>query len=113
MTHYVYVLRCADESLYVGETTDLQTREQHHNEGRGGSYTAQRRPVSVVYAERYSSREEALKRERQIKRWSSREKELLVRGDREALAGCSQRARTRTGFTWEDWLARRDDDIRS
>jgi predicted GIY-YIG superfamily endonuclease len=113
VTHYVYVLRCADDSLYVGETTDLQTREQHHNDGRGGSYTAQRRPVSIVYAERYSSREEALKRERQIKRWSLRKKKLLVEGDVAALSGSSRRARIRTGFTWEDWLARRDDDIRS
>jgi len=40
MTHYVYLLRCADNSLYVGEASDLQMREQQHNEGRGGSYTA-------------------------------------------------------------------------
>ena len=48
MTHYVYLLRCADNSLYVGETSDLATRERHHNEGRGGSYTAKRRPVHIV-----------------------------------------------------------------
>jgi putative endonuclease len=102
--HYVYLLRCADNSLYVGETSDLQTREQNHNEGRGGSYTAKRRPVHIVYAEQYSSKKEALKRERQIKRWSSQKKELLVRRDVAALSGTSQRARIRTGFTWEDWL---------
>jgi predicted GIY-YIG superfamily endonuclease len=106
MTHYVYLLRCADNSFYVGETSDLATREKHHNEGRGGSYTAKRRPVQVVYAEQYSSRQEALKRERQIKRWSSRKKELLARGDLAALSGSSQKTRIRTGFTWEDWLIR-------
>jgi len=106
VTHYVYLLRCADNSLYVGETSDLQTREQHHNQGRGGSYTAKRRPVLIVYAERHNSKQEALKRERQIKRWSLRKKELLVRGDVAALSGVSQRARVRTGFTWRDWLAR-------
>ena len=106
MTHYVYLLRCADNSLYVGETSDLQTRERHHNEGRGGSYTAKRRPLHMVYAEQYGSREEALRRERQIKRWSSQKKELLVRGDVTALSGGSERARIRTGFTWEDWLTR-------
>jgi predicted GIY-YIG superfamily endonuclease len=90
MTHDVYLLRCADGSLYVGETSDLQTRERHHNEGRGGSYTARRRPVLIVYAEQYSSRKGALERERQIKRWSSEKKELL--------------ARIRTGFTGRDWL---------
>jgi predicted GIY-YIG superfamily endonuclease len=107
MTHYVYLLRCADNSLYVGETSDLATRERHHNEGRGGSYTAKRRPVQIVYAEQYSSREEALRRERQIKRWRSQKKELLVRGDVAALSGVSQKARVRTGFTWRDWLAGR------
>lgn len=104
MKHYVYLLRCADNTLYVGETSDLETREQDHNDGRGGSYTAKRRPVHIVYAEQYSSREEALRRERQLKRWSSHKKELLVHGDVPALSGNSQRARIRTGFTWEDWL---------
>jgi putative endonuclease len=104
VTHYVYLLRCADKSLYVGETSDLHTRERHPNEGRGGSYTAKRRPVHIAYAEQYRSRKEALKRERQIKRWSSQKKELLVRGGVAALSGTSQRARIRTGFTWEDWL---------
>ena len=98
--------RCADNSLYVGETSNLQTREQDHNDGRGGSYTAKRRPVRIVYAEKHNSKREALKRERQIKRWSLQKKELLVRGDVEALSGVSQRARVRTGFTWSDWLAR-------
>jgi predicted GIY-YIG superfamily endonuclease len=88
----------------VGETSNLQTREHDHNDGRGGSYTAKRRPVHIVYAEQYSSREEALRRERQLKRWSSHKKELLVHGDVPALSGNSQRARIRTGFTWEDWL---------
>ena len=104
--HYVYLLRCADESLYVGETSNLQTREQDHNDGRGGSYTTRRRPVRIIYAERHKSKQEALKRERQIKRWSLRKKELLVSVDVAALSGVSQRARVRTGFTWSDWLAR-------
>jgi predicted GIY-YIG superfamily endonuclease len=106
VTHYVYLLRCADNSFYVGETSDLATRERHHNEGRGGSYTAKRRPVQVVYAEQYGSRADALQRERQIKRWSSRKKELLVGGDAATLSGISERSRIRTGFTWEDWLSR-------
>ncbi len=103
---YVYLLRCADKSLYVGETSNLQTREQDHNDGRGGGYTAKKRPVRIVYAERHSSKQNALKRERQIKRWSLQKKELLVSGDVAALSGVSQRARVRTGFTWSDWLAK-------
>jgi predicted GIY-YIG superfamily endonuclease len=104
--HYVYLLRCADNSLYVGETSNLQTREQHHDDGRGGSYTAKRRPARIVYAERHNSKQEALKRERQIKLWSLKKKELLVSGDVGALSGVSQKARVRTRFTWRDWLAR-------
>ena len=110
MTHYVYLLRCADASLYVGQTSDLQAREQDHNEGRGGTYTAKRRPVQIVYAERYGSRDEALKRERQIKCWSRHKKELLVRGDGAALSGNSRRGRIRIGFTWADWLVQRQRD---
>ena len=106
VTHYVYLLRCADKGLYVGETSDLRTRERDHNEGRGGSYTAKRRPVHIVCAEQFNSRQDALKRERQIKRWSTNKKEMLVRGDLAGLSGTNQRARIPTGFTWEDWLTR-------
>ena len=106
MTRYVYLLRCADNSLYVGETSDLQTRQRDHSEGRGGSYTAKRRPVQIGYASQYSSREAALRRERQIKRWSSQKKERLACGDVTALSGSSLKSRIRTGFTWKDWLTR-------
>ena len=106
MAHYVYLLRCADNSLYVGETSNLEMRERDHKERRGGTYTAKRRPVHIVYAEQYSSRQDALKRERQIKRWSSHKKELLVSGNVADLSGISNRARVRTGFTWKDWLSR-------
>ena len=106
MTHYVYLLRCADNSLYVGETSDLRAREQQHNDGQGGRYTAKRRPVHIVYAEQYSSRQDALRRERQIKRWTSQKKELLVSGNAATLSGISDRARVRRGFTWADWLTR-------
>ena len=103
--HYVYLLRCADNSLYVGETSNLQAREQDHNDGRGGTYTAKRRPVRMVYAESHNSKQEALKRERQIKHWNVQKKESLVRGDVAALSGVSRRSRVRAAFTWRDWLA--------
>ena len=83
--HYVYLLRCVDDSLYCGETPDLQTRERDHNEGRGGSYTSKRRPVRIIYAEEFPSRPEALKRERQIKGWTRDKKEALARWELAAL----------------------------
>lgn len=72
-------LRCADNSLYVGETSNLQTRERDHNDGRGGTYTAKRRPVRIVHAERHSSKQAALKREQQLKRWNLQRKSRSYR----------------------------------
>ena len=78
---WVYILRCSDSSLYVGYTDDLEARERTHNEGRGGMYTAARRPVRVVYSERFETVDEARTRERQLKGWSGLKKEALVEGD--------------------------------
>lgn len=83
--HFVYILRCTDNSLYTGETPNLAGRLAKHNEGSASHFTAQRRPVSLVYAEEYPDRSAALRRERQIKRWSRAKKEALVAGDRRAL----------------------------
>jgi predicted GIY-YIG superfamily endonuclease len=92
----VYILRCADGSLYVGHTSDLQTRERTHNEGRGGSYTATRRPVTLVYSESLPSLEAARAREAQLKRWSALKKEALLCGDLAALHRLSRRRRRAT-----------------
>ena len=67
--HYVYVLRCSDDTLYVGRTANLIERESWHNEGHGATYTAARRPVRIVYAEELGSELSAARGERQIKRW--------------------------------------------
>jgi putative endonuclease len=64
---HVYILRCHDESLYTGITTDLARRVRAHEEGAGSRYTRTRLPVRLVYSEESSSRAEALRRERQIK----------------------------------------------
>ncbi len=64
----VYLLRCADGTLYTGVTTDVEARLRTHNAGRGARYTAGRRPVRVVYVEPCGSRSAALKREHAIKR---------------------------------------------
>jgi putative endonuclease len=77
--HYVYIVRCADGTLYSGYARDPQAREQVHNSGKGARYTAGRRPVSLVYAQACASRGEALSREHHLKRLSRREKEALIR----------------------------------
>ena len=87
---WVYMLRCADGSPYVGQTNDLAQRESEHRDGRGGSYTAARRPITVVYSEEHPTLEAARTREQQIKRWSGKKKEALVAGDRRLLTELSR-----------------------
>lgn len=102
---YAYILRCADDTLYVGHTEDLASREQTHNEGRGADYTARRRPVRMVYAEEHATVASAIARERQLKRWNRKKKEALIHDDREVIRSLSRRPRRSTaGFTWRDLL---------
>ncbi len=82
---FVYVLRCTDGSFYVGETNDVLSRLARHNNGTGATHTAMRRPVQLVYVEEYSNRDDCLKRERQLKRWTRAKKEALVAGDATTL----------------------------
>lgn len=92
-TYFVYILQCCDSSYYIGLTENLDIRLQQHNEGRGGQYTCSRRPVVLVYSERHSGLENALRRERQLKRWTKEKKAALIAGDRQALKGYSRRRR--------------------
>ena len=79
--NYVYLLRCADGTLYCGWTTDLAARLEAHNSGKGAKYTRARRPVELVYSEEYEDRHEALSREWHIKRLSRQEKLALIAGN--------------------------------
>ena len=76
--NYVYILRCADGSLYCGWTTDPEKRIRSHNSGRGAKYTRARLPVELVYTEQYEDRCEAMSREWHIKRMSRQQKEKLI-----------------------------------
>ena len=80
MTHYFYLARCSDASLYAGTCMDLLEREQKHNEGTGAKYTRSRLPVKIVYHEPFETLSEARKREAQIKRWTKEAKEKLIGG---------------------------------
>ncbi len=90
-TIHVYILICADGSYYVGLTDDFKVRENAHNNGRGSKYTFLRRPVQLVYSERYESLEKAMGRERQLKRWSHTKKKALIVGDAARLKQLSRR----------------------
>jgi len=78
MSHHVYVLRCADDTLYTGYTTDVERRVAEHQAGEGARYTRGRTPVELVHTERYGSRSAAMSREAEIKRLSRAQKERLV-----------------------------------
>jgi predicted GIY-YIG superfamily endonuclease len=88
---WVYILRCSNNTLYVGQTLNLEERERIHNAGEGPSYTADRRPIRVVYSEFCDSRQRARRREEQIKRWSAEKKEALIAGDFARLYSLSRR----------------------
>ena len=78
IAHFVYILRCADRSLYTGYAKDPKARERAHNDGRGARYTSGRGPVRLVYSEMFETIGDALKREHQLKRLSKAAKEALV-----------------------------------
>lgn len=84
MPYFVYVLECADGTLYTGMTTDVKRRVEEHNSSKvGARYTKARRPVMCVYSETLKNKPDALKRELAIKKLSRAEKLLL----REAKSG--------------------------
>jgi putative endonuclease len=76
---YVYIVRCADGTLYTGWTTDVARRVAEHNAGRGAAYTRQRGPVELVYSETLPDRSAAMRREEEIKRRGRGYKEQLLR----------------------------------
>lgn len=80
--NYTYILRCSDGSLYTGWTNHIEKRVKAHNKGQGAKYTRGRLPVILVYYEAYSTKEEAMRREYEVKRLSRSEKESLI------LRGC-------------------------
>lgn len=75
---YVYIVRCADRSLYTGVALNPRLRLEQHNAGTGAKYTRGRRPVELVYLEALSGRGDALRRESRIKRMAARDKRRLI-----------------------------------
>jgi len=78
MPYYVYLLKCRDNTLYCGYTTDLERRVKTHNSGDGAKYTKSRLPVELVYFEEYDTKSEALKRECAVKTLTREQKLALI-----------------------------------
>ncbi len=79
--YYIYILKCADDTLYTGITTDITRRVAEHNAGKkGAKYTMSRRPVSVVFSKKYKNRSKASQEEARIKKLTRLQKMQIVSG---------------------------------
>jgi predicted GIY-YIG superfamily endonuclease len=90
MSYFVYILRCSDASYYVGHTDDVEKRLEEHERGMLSVYTRKRRPVKLMFAEEFNTRNDAFERERQIKGWSRAKKEALIKGNWQRLQELSR-----------------------
>ena len=94
----VYIVECADGTLYTGVTTDLRRRLEAHANGNGAKYTRGRGPFSVFYTERCSTKGEALQREAQIKRLDARRKRALIsKAHQRPRQGTAKQPHTQSG----------------
>lgn len=75
---YLYMLRCADDTIYTGISIDVQARIDKHNSGRGAKYTSTRLPVRLIYYESQPDQSSAMKREVEVKKWGRKRKENLA-----------------------------------
>jgi predicted GIY-YIG superfamily endonuclease len=75
---YIYILKCKDDSYYIGHTDNIEQRISQHTMGKINGYTSTRLPIKLVYSELFNSREEAIMAERKLKRWSRKKKEILI-----------------------------------
>lgn len=78
---YAYILKCNDDSYYVGHTDNIEKRIAEHNASEYKCYTSTRLPVEVVFIQTFGTRDEAFNAERQMKKWSRRKKEALIEGN--------------------------------
>ena len=88
--YYTYILKCSNNSFYVGSTNNIARRMTEHNINHGGTYTKIRTPVELVYQEEFETESKARLRERQIKGWSRKKKQALIDGDKEQLINFSK-----------------------
>ena len=85
MPWFVYILRCANQSYYVGHTSNHEARFLRHRNTEGAQHPATYPPESILYQEQFDSEADAIHRERQLKQWSRAKKKALIAGDRERL----------------------------
>jgi putative endonuclease len=88
---WMYILKCADGSYYVGSTKNLGLRLFQHQSGKGSRYTSGRLPVELVYAEEFDRITDAYTREKQVQNWSRAKREALINGKPELLSALAKK----------------------
>ena len=99
-SYYVYILKCRDESYYVGHTDDLDRRLAQHQSGAIPGYTRNRRPITLAWCAHFPGRDQAFQIERQIKDWSRAKKEALIAKDFDLISKLSKKS------DWEGYRSR-------
>ncbi|GAA3530555.1 GIY-YIG nuclease family protein [Nocardioides daeguensis] len=91
---WTYIVRCSDDSYYVGSTWDIDARlwQHNHSDELGATYTRRRRPVALVWSAWFDRIEDAYLFEKRVQGWSRKKREALIRDDYTALPGLSRRA---------------------
>lgn len=92
---WMYILKCVDDSYYVGSTKNLELRLSQHQEGVGAKYTSKRLPVELVYSEEYDRVADAFKREKQVQNWSRAKREALINGRTDLLPALAKKKFTK------------------
>ena len=89
--YYVYILKCKDDSLYVGVTSDIERRLTEHNAGKyPEAYTHTRRPVALAFYQEFTEPNQAIEFEKKIKKWSRAKKQALIDGNFDKLQNLSE-----------------------
>lgn len=91
MSAYMYILKCNDNSYYVGSTIDLTRRVEQHKNGEGSEYTKHRLPVELVYFEECMNIKDAFLREKQVQGWNRKKREALINNQYEKLPELSKK----------------------
>jgi predicted GIY-YIG superfamily endonuclease len=107
LSFWVYILRCSDGSYYTGHTDNLEKRIVEHQAGVSEGYTSTRLPVALMFSQDFSTRDEALACERQIKGWSRKKKEAMMRGDWSEVSRLAKSPSTSSGRTENAGVTRR------
>ena len=93
-SYFIYILECSDTSFYIGITNDIEQRLQEHQAGIDKScYTYNKRPLHLRYQEEFSEVEQAILREKQLKKWSRKKKQALINQDFDSLVSLSKKGK--------------------